>query len=100
MLKPYNCGTIRGANEQTFCTYEFCPGRRTGAVFWRYCRLQIAKQKESKDMVNTREELIERIEMARQKLNDSIDKKERYDRIYQYSIELDELLNQYVVAEA
>lgn len=51
-------------------------------------------------MVNTREDLVERIETMRQKLNESIDKKEQYDRIYQYSIELDELLNQYVVLES
>lgn len=54
----------------------------------------------TKDTVNTREELIEKIEAARKKLNDSIDRKERYEDIYRYSIELDELLNQYVVFEA
>lgn len=51
-------------------------------------------------MVNAREELIEKIERARKRLNDSIDRQERYENIYQNSIELDELLNQFVVAKA
>lgn len=47
-------------------------------------------------MVNSKEELTERIEAAREKLNLSIDKKEEYKKIYNYSVELDELLNQYM----
>lgn len=50
-------------------------------------------------MVNAREELIEKIEKARKRLNDSIDKNERYEDIYRNSIELDELLNQFVVVK-
>lgn len=50
-------------------------------------------------MVSAKEELIEKIEAAREKLNCSIDKREAYNNIYQYSVELDELLNQYVVLE-
>lgn len=51
--------------------------------------------KESKD---ERETLIEKIEKARKKLNDSIDAKEDYDRIYTCSVELDRLIEQYIVA--
>ena len=49
-------------------------------------------------MANAREELISKIEHARERLNRSIDKKEEYGIIYQCSVELDQLLNQYVVA--
>lgn len=45
-----------------------------------------------------KQSLIEKIEQARQKLNDSIDTKKDYDIIYQYSVELDHLLEQYIVA--
>ena len=46
----------------------------------------------------TRDELIARIESARKKLNQSIDEKRRYEEIYQDSIRLDELIEQYIVA--
>lgn len=49
-------------------------------------------------MTNAKEELVEKIEKAREKLNHSIDKGEEYSHIYKNSIELDELLNQYMVA--
>ena len=42
--------------------------------------------------------LIEKIERARKKMNDSIDAKDDYDNIYQYSVDLDRLLEQYIVA--
>ena len=42
--------------------------------------------------------LIKKIERARKKMNDSIDAKDDYDTIYQYSVELDRLLEQYIVA--
>lgn len=42
--------------------------------------------------------LIENIEKSRKKLNDSIDAKEDYDTIYRYSVELDRLIEQYIVA--
>lgn len=50
-------------------------------------------------MTNSKEELIVKIEEAREKMNDSIDKRENYNDIYKKSVELDELLNQYMVAE-
>ncbi len=45
-----------------------------------------------------RDELIARIESARKKLNQSIDEKRQYEEIYQDSIRLDELIEQYIVA--
>ena len=42
--------------------------------------------------------LIEKIEAARRQLNDSIDAKKDYDIIYQYSVELDHLIERYIVA--
>lgn len=50
-------------------------------------------------MEDAREELIEKIEEARKRLNDSIDSKEQYENIYRNSIELDELLNRFVTAK-
>ncbi len=46
----------------------------------------------------TRDELIVKIESARKKLNQSIDEKRRYEEIYQDSVRLDELIEQYIVA--
>ncbi len=46
----------------------------------------------------SREELIQRIESARRKLNQSIDEKRRYEEIYEDSVRLDELIEQYIVA--
>ena len=46
----------------------------------------------------TREELVQKIESARKKLNQSIDEKRRYEEIYQDSVRLDELIEQYIVA--
>ncbi|MEF9954797.1 MAG: aspartyl-phosphate phosphatase Spo0E family protein [Clostridium sp.] len=48
-------------------------------------------------MVAAKEELVEQIELARKKLNDSIDQGVEYKKIYTYSVELDKLLNQYMV---
>lgn len=45
-----------------------------------------------------REELIQRIERVRVKLNRSIDEKEDYATVYQYSVELDALIEQYMAA--
>ena len=45
-----------------------------------------------------KQRLIEESEAARKKLNDSIDAKKDYDTIYQYSVELDHLIEQYIVA--
>ena len=41
--------------------------------------------------------LIENIEKNRKRLNDSIDAKDDYDTIYRYSVELDRLIEQYIV---
>lgn len=49
-------------------------------------------------MTIAKEELVDKIEAAREKLNRSIDGREEYGKIYNYSIELDELVNQYMVA--
>lgn len=49
-------------------------------------------------MTVSKEELIAQIEQARQKLNLSIDSKEHYDIIYKNSVELDVLIEQYMVA--
>ena len=47
-------------------------------------------------MKGTKEELIGQIESVRKKLNDSIDSKEDYATIYEYSVELDKLIEQYI----
>lgn len=49
-------------------------------------------------MVISKEELVMRIEDARQKLNESINENDEYNDIYQHSIELDQLIEQYIVA--
>ena len=46
----------------------------------------------------TREELITRIEETRRKLNQSIDQREKYEVIYMHSVELDGLIEQYIVS--
>ena len=48
--------------------------------------------------MESREELVNRIEEARKRLNGSIDGIEAYDLIYQYSVELDRLIEQYMEA--
>lgn len=50
-------------------------------------------------MVSAKEELKEKIEAVREKLNRSIDERKEYTDIYRYSVELDQLLNQYSVTE-
>lgn len=51
-------------------------------------------------MENTlgKQNLIEKIEAARSRLNESIDSMKDYEIIYQYSVELDHLIEQYIVA--
>lgn len=49
-------------------------------------------------MAISKEELVMRIEEARQRLNLSIDTKENYEIIYKNSVELDLLIEQYIVA--
>lgn len=46
----------------------------------------------------SKEELIQKIEQARETLNCSIEKKERYEIIYKNSVILDRLIEQYIVA--
>lgn len=46
----------------------------------------------------SKENLILEIEAARIALNESIDSKEEYDKIYENSTELDRLIGQYIVA--
>ncbi len=46
----------------------------------------------------TREELIARIEETRRQLDRSIEQKENYEVIYRHSVELDVLIEQYIVA--
>lgn len=49
-------------------------------------------------MKGSKEELIVLIEKARKLLNDSIDAKDDYDKVYQYSVELDQLIERYILA--
>lgn len=49
-------------------------------------------------MKRSREELIALIEEARKMMDSSIEEKEDYDKIYQYSVELDQLIEQYIVS--
>lgn len=48
-------------------------------------------------MVLSKEELKKKIEDARKKMNDSIEKGEDYEKIYKESIALDELIELYIV---
>lgn len=49
-------------------------------------------------MANAKEELVEKIEKVRKKMDQSIEQQEEFRKIYRYSVELDQLLNQYIVA--
>ncbi|MCI8888732.1 MAG: Spo0E family sporulation regulatory protein-aspartic acid phosphatase [Hungatella sp.] len=49
-------------------------------------------------MENSKEELIRKIESARLILNKSIDEKRNYEEIYQNSIALDALIEEYIIA--
>lgn len=46
----------------------------------------------------SKKELIDQIESARNTLNTSIDEGADYEQIYQYSIALDRLIEQYIIA--
>lgn len=50
-------------------------------------------------MRNAKEELVAAIEKARARLNASIESRERYETIYQASVELDQLIELYLVSE-
>lgn len=47
----------------------------------------------------SKEELVHRIEAARKKLNRSIEAGEEYKSVYQYSVELDALIEAYLSSE-
>ena len=49
-------------------------------------------------MTNSKEELIQKIESAREVLNKSLDEKKQYDEVYQNSTLLDTLIEQYIEA--
>lgn len=49
-------------------------------------------------MKGSKEELTKMIEMSREKLNNSIDQREAYEKIYKNSTELDQLIEQYLVS--
>jgi hypothetical protein len=49
-------------------------------------------------MTCSKEELIQKIEAARLILNRSIDEKRQYEEVYQNSVKLDSLIEQYIVA--
>lgn len=49
-------------------------------------------------MANAKEELVEQIEKIRKKMDQCIEQREEYRKTYRYSVELDQLLNQYIVA--
>lgn len=46
----------------------------------------------------SKEELVQKIEESRKKLNTSIDETLRYDEIYKNSVELDQLIELYIVS--
>ncbi len=46
----------------------------------------------------TREELVRKIESAREKLDQSINARDQYDEILKKSVYLDSLIEQYIVA--
>lgn len=48
-------------------------------------------------MTCSKEELIQKIEAARQILNQSIDEKKQYEEVYENSVKLDLLIEQYMV---
>lgn len=50
-------------------------------------------------MRSSKEELVRMIEAARRRLNNSIESGEPYKKVYQRSVELDRLIERYVVSE-
>ena len=72
-----------------------------GCLSSRYHLETIAVKNRDKrriEMANAKEELVEKIERVRKKMDLCIERREEYRKIYEYSVELDELLNQYIVA--
>lgn len=49
-------------------------------------------------MRDAKEELVKNIETARERLDSSIEKKERYEIIYRNSVELDRLIELYIAS--
>lgn len=54
--------------------------------------------KENVEMGLSKEELARKIEYARKKLNGSIESRQSYETIYRDSVELDRLIELYIVA--
>ena len=50
-------------------------------------------------LLTSREELVQKIEAAREKLNRSVETGEEYKAVYQYSVELDHLIELYLSSE-
>ena len=50
-------------------------------------------------MKNAKEELKRDIEQARERLDNSIERREDYDAIYQNSVELDRLIELYIASD-
>ena len=49
-------------------------------------------------MRDAKEELVRNSEQAREQLDSSIEKRERYDQIYRNSVELDRLIELYIAS--
>lgn len=60
---------------------------------------QEKKQKEKYSMKDAKETLVRDIEQARERLDSSIEKKENYESIYQNSVDLDRLIEQYIASD-
>ena len=67
-------------------------------VIWEQFKHNIQCTRGENNMTVSKEELITKIEEARQRLNNSIDSKKEYEIIYKNSVELDLLIEQYMVA--
>lgn len=50
-------------------------------------------------MKDAKETLVRDIEQARERLDSSIEKKENYESIYQNSVDLDRLIEQYIASD-
>ena len=62
------------------------------------CQIKLQTQERRNSMGYSKEELIERIEAARVVLNRSIDERRAYEEIYEKSVALDSLIEQYIDA--
>lgn len=88
---------------------RFCQGQKTLLFFigrqylaeygygWM-SKKQETTGKRRMRMENSKDELIRKIESARLVLNKSIDENHNYDEIYKNSVELDRLIEEYIIA--